>query len=349
MKTRITELLGIKHPIILAGMSYVSTPAMVAAVSNADGFGLIAAQAYTPEELREAIREIKKLTDKPFGVNITLLFPGATERANVIVEEKVPVVNYALCRAVDLVKAVHSYGGKVIATIALEKHGLRSEQDGADAITVTGHEAGAHGGDVTSLVILPKIRGLVKVPIIAAGGFCDGRGLAAALVLGADAISMGTRFGVTRESPIHDCYKQAIVKASIQDTLYSDRFDGLPARVLKTETAESWMKRRASLIETITNGLKFKRELKLSNREFIRGVLGFKKAGKAGAGSLARLPVGLSALRRAVEQGDEDGIMMCGQNAGIIEDIPTCAELIERIVAEAEEVLAEAGAKAQAR
>ena len=349
MKTRITELFGIKHPIILAGMSYISTPSMVAAVSNAGGFGLMAAQAYTPDELREAIRQIRKLTDKPFGVNLTLMFPSAMDKAKVIVDERVPVVNYALGRASDLIKEVHGYGGKVIATIALEKHALRSEKDGADAITVTGHEAGAHGGDVTSLVLLPRVRTLVKVPIIAAGGFCDGKGLAAALVLGADAISMGTRFAVTRESPIHDYYKQAIVKASIEDTLYSDRFDGLPARALKTKTSESWMKHRVPLIEAITNGLQFKRELKLSNREFIRTVLGFKKIRKASTVNLARVPVGLSALRRAIEQGDEDGIMMCGQNAGMIEDMPTCAELIERIVAEAEEALAAAEAKARAR
>lgn len=340
MKTRITELLGVQHPVVLAGMNYISDPKLVSTVCNAGGFGLISAQAYTGEELRAAIREIKSLTDKPFGVNVTLLHPGAAERIKVITGEKVPVVNYALGRAPDLIKTVHGYGGKILATIAIEKHALRSEQDGADVIIVTGHEAAAHGGAVTSLVLVPRIASLIKLPVIAAGGFCDGRGLAAALVLGADAISMGTRFAVTKESPMHDYYKQLIIKAGIEDTLYSDRFDGMPGRVLKTPSAEEWMKRRFSPVQAINDSLRFKRELQVSNREFLKGVLRLKKAESASIGSLARLPVGMAALRRAIQNGDTDALMMAGQDSGRIQDIPTCAELINRIVAEAGEILA---------
>ena len=342
MKTRITELLGIKHPVILAGMSYVSTSALVAAVSNAGGFGIIAASAYNPEELRAAIQEIKSLTSKPFGVNVSLIIAGTVDRIKVILEEKVPVVNYALGRAPELIKAVHDYGGKVIATIAVERHALRAEQDGADALTVTGHEAAAHGGNISSLVLIPRISELVKVPLIAAGGFCDGRGLAAALVLGADAISMGTRFAVTEESPVHDYYQQAIVKAGIEDTIYSDRFDGMLGRALKTKATEDWVKRRLPLVQAIRDSFVFKRELKLSNWEFIQGILRMKKAEGASLGDLARIPVGMSTLRRAIEKGDEDGIMMAGQVVGRIADVPTCAELIERIVAEAGNILAKA-------
>jgi enoyl-[acyl-carrier protein] reductase II len=342
MKTRITELLGIKHPIVLAGMSYVSTPNLVAAVSNAGGFGIIAASAYNPEELRAAIREIKSLTSKPFGVNVSLIIAGTIDRIKVVLEEKVPVVNYALGRAPELIKAVHDYGGKVIATIAVERHALRAEQDGVDALSVTGYEAGAHGGNITSLVMIPRISELSKLPLIAAGGFCDGKGLAAALVLGADAISMGTRFAVTKESPVHDYYKQAIIKAGIEDTIYSDRFDGMPGRALKTKATEDWVKRRLPLVQAIRDSFVFKRELKLSNWEFIQGVLRMKKAEGASLGNLARIPVGMSTLRRAIDKGDEDGIMMAGQDIGRIADIPTCAELIERIVAEAEGVLAKA-------
>jgi enoyl-[acyl-carrier protein] reductase II len=155
---------------------------------------------------------------------------------------------------------------------------------------------------------------------------------------------MGTRFAVTKESPVHDYYKQAIIKASVEDTIFSNRFDGMPGRVLKTKTAEDWVKRRLPLVQAIYDSLIFKRELKLSNWEFIQGVLRLKKAEGASLGNLARLPVGMSALRRAIENGDEDGILMCGQNAGRIEDIPTCAELIERIVVEAEKILAKAQA-----
>jgi len=340
MKTRITELFGIKHPIILAGMSYISTPAMVAAVSNAGGLGILAAGDLSSEKLRAAINETRALTSKPFGVNVSFILPGAVDRAKVVLEEQVPVLNYALGRVSDLIKAVHGYGGKIIATVAVEKHALRAEQDGSDALIVTGHEAAAHGGNITSLVLIPRITGLAKVPVIAAGGFCDGKGLAAALVLGAEAISMGTRFATTKESPVHDYYKQATIKATVEDTIFSDRFDGMPGRVLKTKAAEEWVKKRVSLAQSIRDSLIFKRELKLSNWELIKGILNLKKAEKASFLNLARLPVGMSTLRRAVENGDEDGIYMCGQNVGSIEDIPTCAELIERIVAEAESILA---------
>lgn len=340
MKTRITELLGVRHPIILAGMSFISNPHLVAAVSNAGGFGIMAAGEYSPDELRQAILKIRSLTNKPFGVNVSLILPGAMDRAKVLVEEKVPVVNYALGRVPDLIKEVHAYGGKIIASVALEKHALRAEKDGSDAVCVTGNEAAAHGGNVTTLVLIPRISDVVKVPVIATGGFCDGKGLAAALVLGADAISMGTRFAVTQESPVHDYYKQSIIKATIEDTLFSDRFDGMPGRVLKTSTAEKWMKRSFPMFQSINDGLLFKRELKLSNWEFLKGVLRMKKGEGTSLGNLARLPVGMSALKRAIENGDQDGIMMAGQVSGRIEDIPNCSEVIERIVTQAEKILA---------
>lgn len=346
MKTRITELFGVKYPIVLAGMGYVSIPKLVAAVCNAGGLGIMSALTYDPQGLRAAIREIKTLTDKPFGVNVALIFPGGRDLAKVILEERVSVVNYALGRAPDLIKAVHGYGGRVIGTVAMEKHAIRAEQDGVDAIAVTGHEAGGHGGNVTSLVIIPRIRDVVKVPLIAAGGFCDGRGLAAALVLGSDAISMGTRFAATKESPLHDYYKQAIIKATIEDTLYSDRIDGIPSRVLRTKTSEEWVtKHRFFIVESMVNSLRFKRELKLSNWEFVRGVVGLKKAHGTTVGNLARIPVAIPALRSGIEHGDEDGIMPCGQNCGSIEDIPTCAELIQRIITEAQHAMAHAEAK----
>ena len=347
MKTRITELFGIKHPIILAGMAYVSTPNLVATVANAGGLGILAGQAYNPDELRQAIIETRALTDKPFGVNILLISPGAIDRVKVAIEQKVPILNYALGKATDIIKAVHEYDGKVIATVAVERHALRSEQDGADAITATGNEAAAHGGNIASLVLVPRISSLVGVPVIAAGGFCDGKGLAAALVLGADAISMGSRFAMTKESPIHEHFKQEILKATMEDTIYSAKFDGLPGRALKTRTTEAIVKRKVPLIGAVTDALRFKRELQFSTGELIRGIFKMRKAEKASLIDLARLPVGLSELRRAITNGDENGIMMIGQDCGRIEDIPTCAEVIEQVIAEAEEVLAKATEKAQ--
>ena len=347
MKTRITELFGIKHPIILSGMAYISLPKLVAAVSNAGGLGILASQAYNPDELREAINETRALTDKPFAVNITLTNPAARDHAKVAIEQKVPIINYALGRAVEMINAVHDYGGKIIATVAIEKHALRSEQDGADAIIITGHEAAAHGGNVTSLVLIPRISSQVKLPTIGAGGFCDGKGLATALVLGAEGISMGTRFAVTKESPLHEYFQQKIIKATVEDTIYSDRFDGLPGRALKTKAAEAWVKRRLPIIQGVTDTLRFKRELQLSTPELIRGILRMKKAEQASFTNLARRPVGLAALKRAATYGDEDGIMFSGQNSGRIDDVPSCSELIERIVAEADEVLKKARAKSR--
>ena len=341
MKTRITELFGIKYPIILAGMSYVTTPRLVAAVSNGGGLGILGGSPYTPEGLKEAIGEIRSLTDKPFGVNVTLLIPGAPDLVNTILEAKVPVVNYALGKATEIIRAVHGYGGKVIATVALERHAKRSEEDGVDAIIVTGYEAAAHAGNVGSLVLLPTIASQVKVPIIGAGGFCDGQTLAAALVLGADGISMGTRFALTRECILHQNYKQLMLKAGAEDTIFSDRFDGLLSRALKTPKAEAVAKRRLPIIESLSNAIRLKRELKLPLWELIRGALRMGKAQKLGLSGLALIPVGMVEYKRAIVSGDENGIMLAGQNSGRITNLPTCAELIERIVSEAEEALKE--------
>lgn len=194
MKTRITRLFGIEYPIILSGMSWISVPRLVAAVSNAGGLGILATGILTAEQTREAVREIRKLTKKPFGANIALYFPGAERNAMVLIEEKVPVINYALGKGDRITEGAHAYGGKVIATVTTHRHALAAEKSGADALIVTGHEAAGHGGAVTSLVLIPSIVDAVKIPVIAAGGFADGRGLAAALALGAEGVSMGTRF-----------------------------------------------------------------------------------------------------------------------------------------------------------
>ena len=181
IKTKMTELLGIEHPIMLAGMAHVAIPELVAAVSNAGGLGMLNPVIYAPEGTREAIRKIRSLTDKPFAVNITLLLPGARENATVAMEEKVPILNYALGRGDWIIKGAHEYGGKVLATVVMQRHARRSELDGADFLIMTGHEAAAHGGDVSTLVLLPLARTWTNLPMIAAGGFSDGRGLAAAL------------------------------------------------------------------------------------------------------------------------------------------------------------------------
>ena len=230
MKTKITELFGIKYPIILPGMSWISVPELVAAVCNAGGIGYLATGPLSPKETRESLKRIRELTDKPFGVGITLMMPGSRENAEVALEEKVPVINISLGKGEDIIKRAHEYGGKVITTVTTEKHALAAEKSGSDALQVTGHEAAAHGSLVTTFVLIPAIVDIVKIPVVAIGGIGDGRGMAAALSLGAEGIGMGTRLSLTKESPVHQNTKQAELNANILDTIYSDRFDSLNCR-----------------------------------------------------------------------------------------------------------------------
>jgi enoyl-[acyl-carrier protein] reductase II len=333
MKTRITELLGIKHPIMLAGMAFVSLPKLVAAVSNAGGIGMLNSVAYTPNQMKGVIKEIKSLTDKPFGVNTTLLFPNAKENVGVALEEKVPILNYALGKGDWLIKAAHEYGGKVLATVAIDRHARRAEMDGADGLVVTGHEAAAHGADAGTLILIPLIARQTKLPIIAAGGFYDGKGLAAALVLGADGISMGTRFMLTQECEMHEKAKELCLKATVEDTICSEKIDGLPGRWLKTPAALKLAEGKPSLPQALSSALRIRRMIDVP---FFKLFLGGLK--QRGVQDLARQALSLSGLKIAIENGDlETGVLPISQAIGLIKDIPTCKEVIERTVAEAQE------------
>jgi enoyl-[acyl-carrier protein] reductase II len=336
MKTRITELLGIKYPILLSGMSWISVPEMVAAVSNAGGLGILATGPLDAEQTRKSVRKIRELTDKPFGANASLLFPGAAENAKVLLEEKVPVINFALGKGDWIVKKAHEYGGKVLATVVNHRHGKRAQDYGTDGLIVTGHEAAAHGGEVTTLVLIPSIADSVKIPLIAAGGISDGRGLAAALALGADGIAMGTRFMTTRESRLHENFKKLSLEKEVYDTLYSDRFDGLPSRVLKTPASERAMKRGLSWTQAIVNSREIAQNLRLPYSKVFLGVLG---SGWKTMQGLAHMAVAFKDIQIATEEGDiERGVLPVGQVTGLIKDMPTVSEVIERMVAEAEAV-----------
>jgi enoyl-[acyl-carrier protein] reductase II len=341
MKTKMTELLGIKHPIMLAGMAFVSLPKLVAAVSNAGGIGMLNSVAYTPDQIKDVIRQVKSLTDKPFGVNATLIFPNAKENLEVALEEKVPIINFALGKGDWIIKAVHAYGGKVLATVAIEKHARRAEMDGVDALVVTGHEAAAHGAEVGTLVLIPSIARQSKLPIIAAGGFCDGRGLAAALVLGAEGISMGTRFMLTQECDMHQKAKELSLKATAEDTICSEKIDGLPGRWLKNSAAIKMAEGRPSLFQALSSGLRIKRMIDVP---FFKLFLGGLK--QRGVQDLARQALSLKGLQVAIDNGDlETGVLPMSQAIGLIKDIPTCKEVIERTVREAQELLEEVRGK----
>jgi enoyl-[acyl-carrier protein] reductase II len=330
LRTRFTKLFGIKHPVVLPGMSWISTPELVSAVSNAGGLGILATGPLSAEETRNSIRRIRELTDKPFGIGCTLLMPGAKENAEVALQEKVPVINVSLGKADWIVTRAHEYGGKVIATVVSEKHAKSAESIGCDALMVTGHEAAAHGGDVTSLVLIPALASKVpNLPIICAGGIADGRGLAAMLALGADGVAMGSRLACTSESPLAETVKGEIVKRSEADTIYGTNFDGLGARIMLTDAAKEAMRRP---LNPIVAAYKAFGAAKLINMPVWKVIPGLMMQWKQ-MYQLSLFGAATEKLMKATIDGDiKEGIQFVGQSQGLIEDIPTVKECIERCI-----------------
>ena len=241
MKTEVTELLGIEYPIIQGGMAWVAEYHLAAGVSNAGGLGLIGAASAPAEWVREQIREAKKLTDKPFGVNIMLMSPYADEVAKVVAEEGVKVVTTGAGNPEKYMKMWKEAGVKVIPVVASVALARRMERCGADALVAEGCEAGGHIGENTTMVLVPQIVDAVKIPVIAAGGVADGRGVAAAFMLGAKGVQMGTHFVATKESVVHDNYKQAIIKARDIDSRVTGRTTGHPVRALRNQMVKQYL------------------------------------------------------------------------------------------------------------
>ncbi len=301
MKTEITKLLGIEYPIIQGGMAWVAEYHLAAAVSNAGGLGIIAAGAAPAEWVREQIREAKKLTDKPFGVNIMLMNPAADDIAKVVVEEGVKVVTTGAGNPEKYMKEWKEAGIKVIPVVASVALAKRMEKCGADAVVAEGTEAGGHIGELTTMVLVPQVRDAVSIPVIAAGGVADGRGMAAAFMLGADGVQIGTHFVVTKECIVHQNYKDCIIKAKDIDTRVTGRSTGHPVRALRNNLTMEYLK---------------------------------KEAEGASAEELEMLAAG--GLRKAVVDGDtRTGSLMAGQSAGLVKEECTCKEFIERITTEA--------------
>ena len=335
-------MVGIKYPIVLSGMSWISVPKMVAAVSNAGGLGILATGPLNAAQTREAIREIRKLTDKPFGANASLMFPGAVENAKVLLQEKVPVINFALGKGDWIVKEAHKYGGKVFATVVNLKHAKRAQDFGTDAVIATGQEAAAHGEDVTSLVLIPHLAENLKIPVIAAGGFADGRGIVAALALGAEGVAMGTRLMTTKESPLHENYKRMTQEKDVYDTLFSKRFDGILCRVMKTDAAKKAVKTGLNWPAAFFNSQDIAKQMGIPYFKLFIGVL---LSGYKNARQLAYMANAFKAIRVATEDGDsKTGVLPVGQSQGLIHDVPTIAELFERIVKEAKDAQARVNA-----
>ncbi|WP_440055360.1 NAD(P)H-dependent flavin oxidoreductase [Pseudoalteromonas sp. T1lg65] len=336
MKTRITELFGIDKPIILPGMSWISVPELVAAVCNAGGLGILATGPLSRTETKQAIDKIRALTDKPFGVGITLMMPGAKENAEIALAAEVPVINFSLGKGDWIVERAKAYGGKVIATVVTEKHAVAAEKSGVDALLVTGHEAAAHGGEVTSLCLIPNIVDLVNIPVIAAGGFADSRGLVAALALGADAVAMGSRFATSLESPVHQNVKNAVVEKRVADTIYSNNFDGLYARVMKTPMAEKATKRPMNFFVAVLKSFKAAKMVDMPLWKLLLGLVAqFDKIRL-----LSLFGAATEKLEAATIHGDlEKGVQFIGQSQGVIHDIESVSTLMTRICNEAETII----------
>ena len=305
MKTEVTELLGIEYPIIQGGMAWVAEYHLAAGVSNAGGLGLIGAASAPAEWVREQIREAKKLTDKPFGVNIMLMSPYADEVAKVVAEEGVKVVTTGAGNPEKYMKMWKEAGVKVIPVVASVALAKRMERCGADALVAEGTEAGGHIGENTTMVLVPQIVDAVNIPVIAAGGIADGRGIAAAFMLGARAVQMGTHFVATKESMVHENYKNAILKAKDIDSRVTGRTTGHPVRALRNQMTKQY--------------------------------LDMEKAG-ASFEELEHLTLG--GLRRAVVDGDVvNGIVMSGQSAAMVKEILSCEELIQKLVKETDALI----------
>jgi enoyl-[acyl-carrier protein] reductase II len=338
MNTRLTRLLGIEHPIVLPGMTYVAVPSLVGAVSAAGGLGIMASGGQSPDECRAGIGQIRALTDKPFAVGCSLLLPGAAECAEVALQERVAVINISMGKGDWVIERAHAYGGKVIATVSNEMHARSAIDMGVDGLIVTGHEAAAHGGNVSSMVLIPVVRDMTDLPIIAAGGFADGRGLVAALALGADAVAMGTRFATSQESPVHARTKQLIVDKPAEDTIYSKNFDTFPCRVMQTPGGKRYTARRLSppvaLSRSVQAALEMNRPLSdLARDAMSQGAVNAVKMAYFGAATLA--------MRKAIHEGNhEDGVQLIGQSQGLVHDVPTVAQIIARVLDEARTVMA---------
>ena len=305
MKTRITELLGIEYPIIQGGMAWVAEHNLAAAVSEAGGLGLIGGANAPGEVVREEIRKAREITKKPFGVNVMLMSPHADDVARVVVEEGVKVVTTGAGNPEKYMNMWKEAGVKVIPVVASVAMAKRIERMGADAVVAEGMESGGHIGELTTMTLVPQIVDAVSIPVIAAGGIAAGRGIAAAFMLGAEAVQMGTRFVVAKESTVHENYKQRLIKASDIDSTVTGRSHGHPIRCLRNQMTREYLK--------------------------------LEKEGKSFE-ELEYLTLG--ALRKAVQEGDiKNGTVMAGQIAGMIDREMTCKEMIEEMMEQASGLL----------
>ena len=354
VRTPLTELLGVRYPVVQAAMGYVSGPRLAAAVSDAGGLGLIASATMSLAELEKAIEATAGRTPHPFGVNLRADAFDATERVRLIVTRRVPVASFAQAPKPELIAALKDAGVVTIASVGARRHAEKAAGWGIDAVIATGGEGGGHVGAVPTSLLVPQVAAAVDIPVIAAGGFFDGRGLVAALAWGAAGIAMGTRFLLTSDSPVADAVKQVYLAADLDGTVVTQRVDGVPHRVLRTTMVDQleragsggrgragagWLggpRRAGVLVRSARNAAAFRGLSGMGWREMLRQGREMRRGSGLSWGQVlmaANTPV---LLRAAMVDGRTDlGLMSSGQVAGLIEDLPSCAELIEAIMAEA--------------
>lgn len=341
LKTPLTELVGIEHPVVQTGMGWVAGARLVSATANAGGLGILASATMTIDELAVAIRKVKSATDKPFGVNIRADGADAGDRVDLMIREGVKVASFALAPKAELIAKLKEAGSVVIPSVGAAKHAKKVASWGADAVIVQGGEGGGHTGPVATTLLLPSVLDAVAgtdVQVIAAGGFFDGRGLAAALSYGATGVAMGTRFLLTSDSTVPDSVKQRYLAADLSGTVVSTRVDGMPHRVLRTELVnklESGSRARG-FAAAIVNAAKFKKMTGMSWRAMVTDGLAMRH-GKELTWSQVLMAGNTPMLLKAglVEGNTGAGVLASGQVAGILDSLPSCQELITSIVDDA--------------
>lgn len=344
LRTAFCELAGVEHPIVQTGMGWVSGPRLTSATSAAGGLGILAAATLTLDQLREAVGEVRERTDRPFGVNLRSDQDDVHERVDLLVREGVPLASFANAPGERLVKRLRDGGVLVVPTVGAARHAEKCLEWGVDALIAQGHEGGGHTGPVPTTLLLPQVVDVAgdRAPVLAAGGFFDGRGLVAALAYGGAGIAMGTRFLLTRESTVPDEVKETYLRTPVTGTVVTDAIDGYPQRVVRTEAVERIARggRLTGLPRAIWNAWRFRELTGASMRELLRegramrehqGLTWTQVAMAANAPMLTRATM--------VEGRLESGVLPTGQVVGSIHELPSVREVVDGVVAGAEQVL----------
>jgi len=347
LRTELCRRLGIEHPIIQTAMGWVATPELVAASCNAGAIGFLAAATIPPDAVEASILRVKQLTDRPFGVNFLMEAPGAEEVTEAIIRHGVAAASYSRSPNPDFISGFKYAGILCIPTVGAPRHAEKAEQLGADIIVAQGGEGGGHTGSIPTSLLLPQVLDRVSVPVVAAGGFHDGRGLAAALAFGAAGIAMGTRFLLTEESPVPRATLERYFAAQVDQVRITTRVDGLPQRVVVNElVGELESSNRLSLfLRAVRSGLAYRKFTGVSFAELLRSGFALRRSEKLTRSQMLMAANAPILIRRAMVEGHPaEGVLPSGQVAGVIRDLPSCAALIGGIVKEAEQRLAELAA-----